>query len=135
MFLKQLKELNSQYKEVTGQMAQVLKEEGLPKWDLGDTGALSPDPAVHIKEMGQELTVSIDLPGIQKETLKVTVHDGKTLLVSADRKVDSEVKKVEKTVELPSAVDATGVKAGYAAGVVTVQLPKTASQEVTIPVQ
>ena len=146
-FLQQLKQLNSQYKEVTGQIAQVMKEEGVPSWDAGNADKtvaglfpkedtiLVPEEGVTIKDAPKDLTVTVDLPGIKKDTLKIAVQDGKRLTLSADRKTQTEAKKVQKTIELPSVVDAKGAQAGYEDGVLTLKLVKISTQEVVIPVR
>lgn len=146
-FLQQLKALNAQYKEITGEIGKVMKEEGTPSWDMGDTGKLLntttpkedtlffPEPGVTIKDIPKELIVTLDLPGIKRDTLKIAVQDGKKLTVSANRKTDTEAVKVEKAVDLPSVVDPKGSKAAYEDGVLTVKLIKISSQEVVIPVR
>ena len=34
-YLQQLKVLNQQYKQITGEMSKIIKEEGVPSWDMG----------------------------------------------------------------------------------------------------
>ena len=147
LFLQQLKQLNSQYKEVTGQMAQVMKEEGVPTWDAGDADKkvaelfpkedtiLVPEAGVTIQESPQTLIVTVDLPGIKKDTLKIAVQDGNRLILTAERKAVTGPKKVQKTIQLPALVDPKGAQAGYEDGVLTLKLTKNSTQEVVIPVR
>ena len=147
-FLQQLKQLNSQYKQVTGQMAQVMKEEGVPSWDAGDAGKQIdqlfpqepetfslPDSAMTLKETDKDLTVTMDMPGIQKDTIKIAVQNAKKLVVSAQRKLTTGAKKLEKSLDLPSTVDPKQAKAGYQDGVLTITFAKTSTQQVLIPVR
>ena len=146
-FLQQLKALNAQYKDITGEIGKVMKEEGTPSWDMGDgsnllgqghpkeDAILVPEPGVTIKEAENEMTVTVDMPGIRRDTLKIAVQDGKNLTVSANRKTETETKKVEKSFDLPSAVDAKGAKAVYEDGVLTMKLAKISSKEVLIQVK
>jgi HSP20 family molecular chaperone IbpA len=143
-FLKKLKELNSQYKSVTGEMAQVIKEEGVPTWDAGDLGkqmdeifpqeATVSNEGVAIKDSEKELVVTIDLPGIQKKTLKTSVQDGNKLSVKAEKKTAAETKKIERLIQLPAYVDPKSAKAKYQDGVLTLRLAKSSHQEIPISV-
>jgi HSP20 family molecular chaperone IbpA len=143
-FLKKLKELNSQYKHVTGEMAQVMKEEGVPSWDTGNLGnqideMFSQEPnanseGVSIKEDGQELIVTVDLPGIQKKTLKTAFQEGNKLSIKAEKKTEAETKKIEKLIQLPAYVDPKSAKAKYRDGVLTLRIARASQQEVPISV-
>ena len=148
LFLQKLKELNTEYKQVTGEMAKVVKEEGVPSWDNGDLDSkmaeLFPqeNPAPEMMSQGvsfrsndQALTVSLDMPGLKKDSIKISVQDGKKLIVSAVRKDDFGVKKLEKSIELPSVVNPKGAQASYEDGVLTVKLTKISSQEAVIPLK
>ena len=147
IFLQKLKELNTEYKQVTGEMAQVVKEEGVPQWDPGDAdrkiGELfakenkpsAPAQGVTIEESQRELTVTIDMPGVKKDSFKITSRDGKKLIVFAERKTEIEPKKMEKIIDLPSAVDPKGAKASYEDGILTIKLTKISLQETAIPVK
>ena len=132
LFLQKLKELNGEYKQVTGQIAKVMKEEGTPTWDMGNTQTAQ---GIAIKESREKVIVTMDLPGIKKDTIKIAVQDGNKLTVSAERKTLTDTQKVEKRVDLPSAVDPAKAQAGYEDGVLTITLDKILSQEVAISVK
>ena len=146
-FLQQLKQLNSQYKQVTGEITKVMKEEGVPTWDAGDETkeleklfpqeptVLNPELGVTIKENASEMAISMDLPGIKKDTIKLTMKDNKKLTVFAHKKDDMAVKTIEKTVELPSFGEPKGAKATYEDGVLTLKIHKISSNEVSIPIR
>jgi DNA-binding ferritin-like protein (Dps family) len=146
-FLEQLKVLNAQYKEITGEINQVVKEEGVPKWDMGEglnlTGAAAKDDlkvqdlggGAYLKETAKEMLLTIDLPGYRKDSIKLNFKDGKTLLVNAQRQMDTLTKSFERSFDLPVPGDQKSTAASYADGVLTVKIPKVASQEVVIPVK
>jgi HSP20 family molecular chaperone IbpA len=146
-FLQQLKQLNSQYKQITGEITKVMKEEGVPSWQTGDETkqlgelfppeptVLSPELGVTIKDSATEMAVSMDLPGIKKDTIKITIKDGNKLTVFAQKKDDTAVKTIEKTISLPALANPEGAKAAYEDGVLTLKIKKIGSKEVIIPVK
>ncbi|HXT10929.1 MAG TPA: Hsp20/alpha crystallin family protein [Candidatus Angelobacter sp.] len=92
-------------------------------------------PALDVFEDKDNFVVKAELPGMKKEDIDVSLHDG-TLSISGERKSDkkwedAEVYRAERffgrfqrTVALPSAVDAAKIKAQYKDGVLTITLPK-----------
>jgi len=93
-------------------------------------------PALDIYEEKDHFTVKAELPGMKKEDIEVSLHDG-SLSISGERKTetkheDKEVYRAERyfgrfqrTVSLPTIVAADKVKAAYNDGVLTITLPKT----------
>lgn len=93
-------------------------------------------PALDIHEDKDNLIVKVELPGMKKEDIEVSLHDG-SLSISGERKgeekfKDAEVYRAERffgrfqrTVTLPTPVAADKVKAQYKDGILTVTLPKT----------
>jgi len=93
-------------------------------------------PALDVYEDKDNFTVKAELPGMKKEDIEVSLHDG-SLSISGERKSetkheDAEVYRAERffgrfqrTVTLPNAVAADKVKAAYKDGVLTITLPKT----------
>lgn len=93
-------------------------------------------PALDVYENKDNYTVKAELPGMKKEDIEVSLHEG-TLSISGERKSeskheDAEVYRAERffgrfqrTVALPSTVAADKVKAAYKDGVLTITLPKT----------
>ena len=146
-FLQQLKQLNSQYKQITGEITKVMIEEGVPSWETGSVAkeldklfpqeptVLSPELGVTIKESADEIAVAMDLPGIKKDTIKVLIKDNKKLTVSAQKKDDTAIKTIQKTIELPSPAEAQGAKATYEDGVLALKIRKLSPKEVQIPVK
>ena len=92
-------------------------------------------PALELREDADSVTVSVELPGVDKKDVTVTFHDG-VLTIAGERKQEREVKenefvrtersygRFERRVGLSQPVVADQVKAGYKDGVLTVTLPK-----------
>lgn len=93
-------------------------------------------PALDVYENKDNFVVKAELPGMKKEEIEVSLHDG-CLSLSGERKTeskreDAEVYRAERffgrfqrTVTLPSTVAADKVQAAYKDGVLTITLPKT----------
>lgn len=94
-------------------------------------------PAVDLYEDKDNLTVRIEVPGMTKESIDISLHEG-VLTVSGERK---EVERPEaseayrserfygrfqRTIELPKPVESDRVAANYKDGILTITLPKTA---------
>jgi len=93
-------------------------------------------PALDVYEDKDNFTVKVELPGMKKEDIDVSLHIG-SLSISGERKgetkhEDGEVYRAERffgrfqrTVTLPSTIAADKVKAQYKDGILTVTLAKT----------
>jgi len=93
-------------------------------------------PAFDVYENKDNFTVVAELPGMKKEDIAVSLHQG-SLSVSGERKSegkheDAEVYRAERffgrfqrTITLPTDVAGDKVKATYKDGVLTITLPKT----------
>jgi HSP20 family protein len=92
-------------------------------------------PALDVFEDKDNFVVKAELPGMKKEEIEVSLHDG-TLSISGERKSESKPDEAEvyraerffgrfqRSVGLPSSVAADQVKAAYKDGVLTITLPK-----------
>jgi len=92
-------------------------------------------PAVDVYEDKDSLQVKAELPGLKKEDIEISLHDG-YLTLSGERKheekhEDAEVYRSERwvgkfhrSITLPCPVVADKIKATYNEGVLTVVLPK-----------
>jgi len=90
--------------------------------------------AVDVIDAEEEIVVVADLPGCESEEISVQLADNRRLHVEAgtlatdyegryvarERPTDA----VERTVQLPAAVDEAATEASYDRGVLTVRLPK-----------
>jgi len=92
-------------------------------------------PAVDMFEEKDEIVVKAELPGMKKEEIDISLHDG-VLTLSGERKSEDHYKDAEtcrserflgrfhRSLTLPTLVEAEKVKATYRDGILTVTLPK-----------
>ena len=92
-------------------------------------------PALDIFEDNENVYVRAELPGMKKEEIELSLHDG-SLSLSGERKTEEKFKDAEmyraerffgrfqRTVTLPTPVAVDKVKAQYKDGILTVTLPK-----------
>jgi HSP20 family protein len=92
-------------------------------------------PLVDIHETKDSYLLMVELPGVKQEDIQVSV-EGDTLTLKGERKRETEVKedqyhrversygRFERSIVLPSVVDAGRTKATYRDGVLEIQLPK-----------
>lgn len=93
-------------------------------------------PAFDVYEEKDNFVVKAELPGMKKEDISVSLHDG-NLIISGERKTETKGEgaevyraerffgKFQRSVALPATVAASEVKAEYKDGVLTVTLPKS----------
>lgn len=93
-------------------------------------------PAVDLYEDNDNLHVRAELPGMKKEDIELSVHDG-VLTISGERKEDTKhqdaevyraerfVGRFQRTLTLPTPVNVDKVKAAYKDGILSIVLPKT----------
>lgn len=93
-------------------------------------------PAIDVVEDKDNVIVRAELPGMKKEDIEVTLHEG-TLSIAGERKSERKSEesgvcrserffgRFQRAVTLPSAVAGDRVKADYKDGILTVTLPKT----------
>ena len=93
-------------------------------------------PAVDIAEYENETAVVAEMPGVKKEDLKLSVHDG-TLTISGQRKAHqlpeksswlrNEIRTGEfaRTIQLPHDVNVDSISAELTNGILRVMLPKS----------
>jgi HSP20 family protein len=92
-------------------------------------------PAVDIEEQEEEYLVSVDLPGLRREDVKVTVKDN-VLFISGERRQERTEEQANyhlteraygcfrRAFTLPRTVDAGKIRANYTDGVLKVNVPK-----------
>ncbi len=97
-------------------------------------------PTMDVAESAQEYTISMDLPGVKAEDVKIEMHEGK-LTVAGQRATvndqkDKSFHRIERssgsflrTVSLPNEVNADQIEATYDHGVLHIRLPKLVKQQ------
>jgi HSP20 family protein len=114
----------------------------LPAWARAGRTAEIPTigrARMDVIDKGEKSEVKIDLPGVKKEDVDVSV-EGNRVSISAKTKEEKEVKEGDRvlhsersytsyarTFELPAPVSDAGAEAAYENGVLTLTLPKRAS--------
>ena len=90
--------------------------------------------ALDLYQNNDNIVVTVELPGMRKEEIEVSLYDG-TLTISGERRRETtNGEKAERTeryvgafrrsITLPTRVDSNKVSATYVDGIVTVTLPK-----------
>ena len=93
-------------------------------------------PALDLREDKDSLVAVVELPGLKKEDIDVSVHEG-VLNISGERKRARSVDeggtyrnerfygRFHRVISLPKPVKVEAIKANYNDGVLTVTMPKT----------
>lgn len=91
-------------------------------------------PALDLYQSNDNVVAIIELPGMRKEDIEISLHDG-TLTISGERRRETSdgenterteryIGKFRRSITLPARVDANKVSATYQDGILTVTLPK-----------
>ena len=106
-----------------------------PFWDDRNSEVVAWKPAVNVHEDDEKLAIDVQLPGIDKKDVHLSVNDY-TLEIRGERKADTTKDKdgyhvqefrygaFSRTFALPSYVNPEQLKATYERGVLTVTVPK-----------
>ena len=109
----------------------------MPFWSGFDrTGQLFTgwSPALDLYETGDHFVAVVELPGMRKEDIDISLHD-RTLTISGERKreinngetaqrTERYVGTFRRSISLPTRVDPSKVAATYEDGILKVTLPK-----------
>jgi len=103
--------------------------------DDGSFGTSVWTPAVDVAENENEVQVKVELPGVSKDDVKITMQEN-ILTIRGEKKQDKETKNTEyhrversygsfqRSFTLPTNVKHEKIEASYNDGVLTVTLPK-----------
>ncbi len=92
-------------------------------------------PAVNIKEKGDAIVISVDLPGLEAEDVDITVDNG-VLTIRGERSFEDASEgetyhrierwhgSFERSFSIPNSVDPTKIEARFVNGEMNVTLPK-----------
>jgi HSP20 family protein len=138
-----LTDLESKYMDEMQKIQQRMSEI-MAESDVGESDVMV--PLADVKETDESIVVSMDLPGVDKKYVEISVTDDE-LRVSAKRQIETEIdekgyhkrersySRFERTVKMPVAVKNVEAKARLADGVLEITLPKelvTSRKRVTI---
>lgn len=112
--------------------------EGLPGWPA-DAAVGQFSPSIDVKDDEKEITITAELPGLEKDAIDVQVRGDELVLRGEKREEKSEengnwVRKeiisgsFMRRVTLPSEVDVEHANAKMDKGVLTIRFPKTGSK-------
>jgi HSP20 family protein len=104
-------------------------------------------PRIDVRETNKALELTVELPGIAQEDVKIAVEDD-VLTISGEKKAEKETKEdnyrvaersygaFSRSITLPRSVDAENIKATMSDGVLKLVAPKQAGAEAkTIKIQ
>jgi HSP20 family protein len=106
----------------------------LPSTDLFGDGNW--DPKLDISESRKDITVKVEIPGIEARDFDVSI-DGRRLTISGEKKQEQKEKEetyyrversygyFKRTIELPAEVDPNKVDASYRRGILKIKLRKS----------
>ena len=94
-----------------------LPEPGEVKTESSDYALPSREPLTDIIEHNDHITITLELPGVEKKDVNLEVEDG-ALVVD----VDTPIRKYFKKLPLPTEVDANSIAASFNNGVLEVNL-------------
>ena len=109
----------------------------MPSWSgFGRTGQLFTgwSPAFDLYESGDHFVAVVELPGMRKDVIDISLHDG-TLTISGEREQENSngetaqrteryVGSFRRSIALPTRIDSSKVTATYEDGILKVTLPK-----------
>lgn len=81
---------------------------------------VSREPLSDIIERGDTISVTVELPGIEKDDIDVDI-EGRRMTI----KIDDQHRRIRKEIELPCGVDEESVQATFRNGVLDIVLNKT----------
>ena len=91
-------------------------------------------PALDLYQNNDNVVAVVELPGMRKEDIDISLHDGMLTIAGERQSSSSEAENAERTerftgkfrrsITLPTRVDADKVSASYKDGILTVTLPK-----------
>ena len=93
-------------------------------------------PALNILEKENGFRIELAAPGMVKEHIKVDINKENQLVISAEKKTESEEEQRRylrkefayaqfvKTLTLPDDVDKEGISASYENGILSVEIPR-----------
>jgi len=109
----------------------------LDRW-FGDFSPRRFEPRLDVVDQGHSLCLTVELPGMEREDVELTVEDD-ALVLRGEKKVAAQTAEegcyrlerayghFQRVIPLPEGVDVEKVAATFAQGVLTVQLPKAAT--------
>ncbi len=105
-------------------------------WEEGEQVRSAWSPLVDVVELDNEILLVAELPGVDKDNIKISVNNG-VLSLSGEKKIAENEKNdcyhcserlfgpFERVFNLPVIVNETKIKADFKDGLLKISLPKT----------
>lgn len=90
---------------------------------LDDSNEFAPE--FEVAEREDHFAISVDLPGMRKEDIKIEVLDRTLTLSGERRRFEKSYGTFKRTFMLPNTVNAEKIEANYEDGVLLLYVPKT----------
>lgn len=94
-------------------------------------------PKMDISETEQAFIIHAELPGVQKEDIKISISEDKTLSITGEKKNPSKYKTktlfrmecfygtFHRTFTVPEHIQSSSIKADFTNGILEISLPKS----------
>ncbi len=100
-------------------------------------------PSMDVRQHGNDIVVTADMPGVDRGDIKIDVRDNRILEISAQKKTEQKAGEEKegylrqerrymgyyRSITLPAEVDRSKAKASYNNGVLEITLPMMAKAE------
>lgn len=125
-------DLMSVQREINKMFENVFRGGILDEETLGSAGWV---PAADVSENDNEFTLQLELPGVTKDDVRITMQDN-AITIRGEKKQEKESRKgnahrversygsFERTFSLPAVVKSEKIEATFSNGILTVTLPK-----------
>jgi len=116
--------------EKTMEEMEKLFEEDLRRYWMRTMGCV--EPLYNIIEKEDEIRISVDMPGVEKEDIKLTLHEDSIVVEGVCKKVTPSVRRLSGgsslyysvKILLPAKVEEESAKARYSNGILEIVLIK-----------
>lgn len=117
------------------EMKRLFDEYFSADWEEGEPVRSTWNPLVDVFELENEILLVAELPGVEKENIKISVNNG-VLSLNGEKKLPENTKSdcyhcserffgpFERVFNLPATVNETKIKADFKDGVLKISLPK-----------
>ncbi|MBO3769884.1 MAG: Hsp20/alpha crystallin family protein [Thermoproteota archaeon] len=110
--------------------ARRLFEEDFKKYRVRAMGCI--EPLYNIVEREEEIRISVDLPGVEKEDIKLTLHEDSIVVEGVCKKITPTVRRLSGgkplyysvRIPLPTKVEEDSARARYSNGILEIILMK-----------
>lgn len=135
--------MNRVFSDIWGEMPSLPSLPGSQTALLPYEGKNIWEPLLDLSETEKEFKISADLPGVNKDDIKININEN-TVDISAETKTEEKEEKegflrrersytsFKRSFTLPKNIDPKTVKAKYEKGVLTLRLPKVKEEKKTL---